>query len=226
MPRPRICVSVSARDPPRAAEAIRGAEPYEPDLIELRIDHLESLEGLEEIRGSTDIPLIATNRRRDQGGRFQGREEERVAELLGACRGGFDYVDLELTTPSLRRVADEVRGHGAGLILSFHDLGGTPPREGLKRILMEELGLGADICKIVGTATSYLDNLTYLSFLGERRDVKLVCFGMGRLGTVSRVLSPLFGAEFTYASMGTGLETAPGQLTVGALREIYRMLGV
>jgi len=49
---------------------------------------------------------------------------------------------------------------------------------------------------------------------------------MGEAGVISRILSPLFGGEFTYASTKTGSESAPGQLTIAELREIYRVLGV
>ena len=135
-------------------------------------------------------------------------------------------MDLELTTPSLRSAAEEVRRRGAKLIISFHDLRGMPSIRDLETVLRKALRFGPDVCKIVGTARSRRDNLTYLSFLADHADTDLVCFAMGRHGVVSRVLSPLFGGAFTYASAARGMETAPGQLTIGALREVYRMLGV
>ncbi|MEM2960941.1 MAG: type I 3-dehydroquinate dehydratase, partial [Candidatus Bathyarchaeia archaeon] len=57
------------------------------------------------------------------------------------------------------------------------------------------------------------------------KKTNLVCFAMGENGLLSRILSPLFGASFTYASLERGLETAPGQITISELREIYRRLG-
>ncbi len=226
MTRPKICLSVTAGGWVQADEVIRNVEPHKPDLMELRIDYLETLEGLEGIRGSTDLPLIATNRRVDQGGHFLGSEGERVAVLLKACEAGFDYVDLELTTCDLGRVVDEVRGRGAKLIISYHDLVGTPSEQSLDSILEEEQRFSPDIYKIVGNAESYHDNLTYLNFLRNKPDIRLVCFAMGLQGTVSRVLSPLFGGAFTYASAEAGQESAPGQLTIDTFREIYRLLGV
>lgn len=226
MSKPRICVCVVENGWARATEVIQSAEPHKPDLIELRIDYLKTLEGLENIRGATDLPLIATNRRIDQGGHSVGSEEERVAILLKACEAGFDYVDLELTTSNLDRVVDKVRGRGAKLIISYHDLNGTPSKQSMDRFLKEEQRFSPDICKIVGTAASHLDNFTYLSFLSDKSNVGLVCFGMGQRGKLSRALSPLFGGAFTYASAKAGHESAPGQLTIDALREIYRLLGV
>jgi 3-dehydroquinate dehydratase len=52
----------------------------------------------------------------------------------------------------------------------------------------------------------------------------MVSFAMGPLGLASRVLCPLIGGYFTYASLGEGKESAPGQLTVDQLKGIYRMM--
>ena len=92
--------------------------------------------------------------------------------------------------------------------------------------IRDRLGFEPDICKIVGTARSHLDNLTYINFLRENHDVPLICFGMSQHGIISRVLSPLFGGAFTYASVEQGLETAPGQLTIRSLKDIYDALRV
>jgi 3-dehydroquinate dehydratase/shikimate dehydrogenase len=226
MDRPKICASIAAGSVEQAAEAIRSVERHEPDLMELRMDHIEKWGNAEMIRGATELPLIATNRRRDQGGLFAGSEDKRVASILEACDAGFDYVDLELTTRSLEDVASEVKEKGVKIIISSHDLHGTPVKSTLEKKLKRERSFSPDICKIVGTAKSYTDNLAYLSFLREHSDVRLVCFGMGIPGVPSRIFSPLFGGEFTYASAESNLESAPGQLTVRDLREIYRILGI
>jgi 3-dehydroquinate dehydratase len=39
-------------------------------------------------------------------------------------------------------------------------------------------------------------------------------------------VSPLVGGAFTYASTGEGEESAPGQLTLPRMREIYTAMGV
>jgi len=98
--------------------------------------------------------------------------------------------------------------------------------EDQKIILRKELELGADICKIIGTALSFRDNLTYLSFLNDNQDANLICFGMGEEGKMSRIFSPLFGGVFTYASSGEESQSASGQIALSGLKEIYRVLGV
>jgi 3-dehydroquinate dehydratase len=53
-----------------------------------------------------------------------------------------------------------------------------------------------------------------------------VCFAMGELGKVSRLLSPLFGGYFTFASFDRGSETATGQMTIQEMRDAYELLGL
>ena len=48
---------------------------------------------------------------------------------------------------------------------------------------------------------------------------------MGKFGKISRLLSPLFGAFFTMASIGKDEETGPGQLEIGEMVELYEKLG-
>ncbi len=74
-----------------------------------------------------------------------------------------------------------------------------------------QIRTGSDVCKIVTTAVHPRDNLSILRFIEERSaETRLVSFAMGRHGIPSRVLSPLFGAEFTFASLTETSKTADG----------------
>ena len=84
---------------------------------------------------------------------------------------------------------------------------------------------GADLCKVVTTARSFGDNITLLKLLHAFPGLDMVAFAMGETGRMSRVLSALAGACFTFASAATGCESAPGQVTVAELRELYGALG-
>jgi len=207
-------------------ESITRILTHGPDLIELRLDYIKDRVDLGAIRDATLLPLIATNRSGDQGGKGNRSEAERLETLMEACDVGFEYIDIETTTCDIDKVVSDAKGLGVGVIISYHDFNGTPRRENLQEIMRQELRQGADICKIVGTSNSPRDCLTYLGFLAENRGAKLVSFGMGGTGAMSRIYSPLFGGEFTYASAGIGEESAPGQLTISDLREVYRVLGV
>ena len=87
-----------------------------------------------------------------------------------------------------------------------------------------QLAAGADICKVVTTAHSFQDNLTVLQLIAEFPKSKMVSFAMGPLGSVSRILCPLVGGYFTYASIEEGKESASGQITVRDLRKLYEVV--
>ncbi len=178
------------------------------------------------IRDSTDLPLIATNRRSDQGGHSRMKEKDRIAVILEAVEAGFDYADLELNTPDLEEIGSRVKAQGGSLVISHHDFEGTPSSEELRGTMGRMGESGADVSKIIGRAQSPRDNSVYLGLFGSPREGGLVCFGMGRDGILSRVLSPLVGGEFTYASSHEGGGSAPGQLTLAEMREIYTLMGV
>ncbi|NQT08936.1 type I 3-dehydroquinate dehydratase [Candidatus Bathyarchaeota archaeon] len=226
MARPRICVVITAPDSERAVKAVQRVLPHEPDLIEIRLDYMEDVGEMTGIREATDLPLIATNRIREQRGLWEGPETKRIEALVSACEEGYEYVDVELTTGSIERIGDEVKALGAKLVVSHHDFDATPGIGELEGIMQRELDAGADICKIVGTARDHGDELTYLRFILENPDVNLVSFGMGEAGLMSRIFSPLFGGAYTYASSGAGDESIPGQLEISELRSIYKILGV
>jgi 3-dehydroquinate dehydratase/shikimate dehydrogenase len=93
--------------------------------------------------------------------------------------------------------------------------------------LNSQIKNGGDVCKIITTAIYPRDNLSILHFLEEESTrTKLVSFAMGQQGIPSRILSPLFGAEFAFASLNEASKTADGQLTIDDLRSAWQLLGV
>jgi len=225
--RPKICVPVMERNVGKVVRSLRLLERHDPDFIEIRLDAIRSPSSLSEIRTTTVRPLIATNRSKAQGGLFCGTERARLKMLMQAAREEFDYIDVELKTKDARTVVRQMKRHGAKVIVSYHSEKLTPTEEGLKSILVNEKRMGADVCKIVGTARSYSDNLRCLRFVDKyARRTKLVCFCMGKLGISSRVLSPILGGHFTFASFRTGRETATGQIPIDEMQTLYKELGV
>lgn len=217
MKKPRICAVIVSNEP----EAIKESEPL-VDLFEVRIDLIGS--GWQELVKRLNKPWIACNRRVDEGGRCREDEEKRVAELLRAVELGADMVDIELRTKNLGDAVKKIKNR-AKCLLSFHELKRTPPLEEMRGIVRRQLEAGADICKVITTAQRPEDNLTVLQLVTESTGIRKVSFAMGPLGLMSRVLCPLVGGDFTYASMRKGKESAPGQMTVKELRQIYEMMG-
>ena len=160
-----------------------------------------------------------------EGGKAKQKETERIAVLLQAILIGASIVDLELSTRDLETVLPHIK-EKAQCLLSFHDFKKTPRLTTLKKIVEKQLAAGADICKVVTTARNFQDNLTVLKLVADYPQARIASFAMGPLGPVSRILSPLSGGDFTYASLERGKEAAPGQMTVAELRDIYQAMNV
>ena len=216
MNRPRICATIVDND----LSVIRGVEPF-VELFEVRIDLIG--EGWPELILELGKPWIACNRIADEGGGWKQNEASRLEELLKATELGADIVDIELRTKNLDEVVRLIKTR-AKCLLSYHDLVGTPPLDNLKRIVKRQLTAGADICKIVTTASSFDDNLKVLQLITVFPKEKVVSFAMGPLGSISRILCTLVGGYFTYASIEEGKESASGQLTISDLRKLYEMV--
>lgn len=191
------------------------------DLYEVRIDLIG--DGWQHLVKHLKRPWIACNRLADEGGRWEKSEASRIEELLKAAELGADIVDIELRTENLGEVVKLIKKKTKCLV-SSHELKGTPSLGEMKEIVHRQLEAGADVCKVVTTAHRFEDNLTVLQLINEFPKSKIVSFAMGPLGYVSRILCPLVGGYFTYASIEEGKESASGQITVRDLRKIYEMV--
>jgi 3-dehydroquinate dehydratase type I len=216
MKQAKICAVIINND----LEAVKDVEPL-VDLLEVRIDLIG--DGWQELAKQINKPWIACNRCADEGGQWQGSEARRIEKLLEAIELGADMVDVELRTKNLEKITEVVKRR-TKCILSVHDFEKTPVLSELKKMARRQMEAGADICKIVTTARNFEDNLAVLQLISETPNAKLASFAMGPLGSLSRVLSPLVGGEFTYASIERGKESAQGQLTAKELRQLYDMM--
>jgi 3-dehydroquinate dehydratase I len=217
MPKPRICAVVVDKD----LGAIQETGPL-VEMFEVRLDMLGP--GWAELVKVLPKPWIACNRRPQEGGCWQKGETGRIAELLRAAEIGAALVDIELRTPGLDQIIPLIK-QKAQCLISYHDVSGTPGISSLRAIVNDQIKHGADYCKVVTAANSQSDNLTVLQLAREYREKRVISLAMGELGLISRVLSPLAGGYLTYASMSRGAESAPGQITVKELREIYGYFG-
>jgi 3-dehydroquinate dehydratase/shikimate dehydrogenase len=174
-------------------------------------------------------PAIVTVRPTWEGGFSHKTDQERIALWEAAMEAGAEYVDVELASWENSAAIREVVGdlalkHGTRLIVSNHSFGGRPGdlKERIKRLRAVE---EASVLKIAWTGQSVLDGIEALQ-LG--RDVAaeggrpVVALAMGEEGVISRLLAKKFGAPFTFAAVGHGKGSAPGQPTVEELRGRYR----
>jgi 3-dehydroquinate dehydratase type I len=223
----RICVSILPKNNAEALSLIEKAEDAKADFIEVRLDSLEFSRKLSDLSASTKIPLIATNKLQTEKGFFVGTETERQRTLFDAAKNGFQYIDVDFNNPKRNELITQIKALNSKPIVSYHKYDGILTASTMEKILDEQINSGAAICKIVLTAKQIEDNLPVLSFVSfASTKAKLVCFCMGELGRVSRLLSPAFGAYFTFAALEKGTETASGQMSISEMKAAYGVLGI
>ena len=221
----KICVSLLPKNFLEAISLLEEAEDLHLDLIEVRLDHLQSTTRLNELANHGNTPKIAAilSSNSKENANITGLVQQKL--LLEAAKSGFEYVDIGLYSPKLEDFVKELKMLGCKPIVSFHDFCNSLPLSDLESILEKEISSGAEVCKIVTTANQIADNLIILNFISQKSTkINLVCFCMGELGRISRLLSPLYGSYFTFASLKKGFETANGQLSVQEMESTYKIL--
>jgi 3-dehydroquinate dehydratase type I len=224
----RICIPITAAT---TAEALLKMEKGFglADLLELRIDGIRKV-NLEKLLSVRKGELLVTNRVKEEGGTFSGGEQERVDLLIKAVTLRADYVDLEIRTKEnlinkLKKSIETYQGR-TRLILSYHNFEKTPGLTELRKKMEEGRRCGADIIKMVPYAEKMEDNLKVLALLpyARKRGWEIITFCMGASGKISRVMAPLLGSYLSYASLNKGEESAPGQITVHEIKQVFRIL--
>jgi len=161
---------------------------------------------------------VFTLRSKDQGGKFAGSEQKRIAWLKKLAEQKPMLLDVELDTIKENdELADFLEK--TPILISWHDFQQTPPSDELADIL-SEMRIYSNYVKVVTTAKSVEDSLRLLELYENITGLHPVIFAMGDAGMVSRILCTIVGnAPFTYTSLEKAI--APGQLTVKQMRKLY-----
>jgi len=193
-------------------------------FFEFRLDYLPGPEqGIAAIRkflgGHPDCCILATCRRHQNHGKFNGSVEDQIRILDAALDAGARAVDVEIESAEncVPRL-ETLRGKGQ-LVLSYHNYDGTPSPE---TVLRRMLRISADGYKIVSTARKPSDNSRLLALTKSHPRTPLIVLAMGETGFPTRVLATAWGGMFTYAAPNAAEGTASGQVSARVLRHLYR----
>lgn len=223
-----LTVPISAKDVTQAGEQIARAVAGGAEMLELRTDYLEdlSVELVEALLSQTgEVPVIVTCRDSREGGANDYPEDLRIDVLFAALEAGAEFIDLEYSSfarPEVRQriEAGLAQSSASRLILSTHDFAG--PFENLQRLYDDvKKACPEAVPKLVHTAGHINDCFAAFDLLHEKGGHAVV-FCMGARGLISRILAKKAGALVTYASLDEASGTAPGQLTLGQLKGLYR----
>ena len=184
------------------------------DAIELRLDLMREFD-LRRLIEARPCPVVVTNRPVREGGKFAGSERDRTRHLRDAIDLGAEYVDIEEDAVGMLGGVSPTR-----LIVSHHDFSAMPEDLDGLRLRLEERGTGA--IKLAGMAARPEDALTALG-LYESTPLPAVSIAMGEHGVASRILALRHAnCLLTYCALDTSGVVAPGQISVGAIRDVYR----
>jgi len=208
-----ICVSLANINFQECMKAIGKAE-----FAEIRIDQLDlsddQLKSLFSIKKKT----VATCR----PGKLDDAQRFKLLKL--AINAGTGYVDIEYEANSAFRkeLIELARTNHTQVIISYHNFDKTPLTKDLNDIIKQSVKWGANKVKITTMAKTPADCSRIMSLYEKNKN--LIAFCMGQMGTITRVAAPLLGADFTYAALEPKLATAPGQLIVDEMMDIYKMM--
>lgn len=202
-------------------DSAKRAKELGADILELRIDLLDSDAhlALQDIK-KTGLPVIITNRMKQEGGAWKGSEDERIRTLISFLPMA-DAVDIELCAKDRDAVVKKARDAGKTVIISTHDFQKTPGNDIMKGIISKSFAAGADIAKLAVMPNSLADVLRLFDVtLQTEREVCVIA--IGETGRHSRVIAPLYGSVMTYGYVEKA--TAPGQLRVDELKQVMKLL--
>ncbi len=190
---------------------------YSPTFIEVRLDRMEGdlLDQVRAIREKTVIPLIATLRSREEGGRFVGNADL-WARIVGPIARYVDIVDVEAR---YRDHAPFIKSQGVQILASLHtNEMPTLPELGKIEEMLRSYG---DIPKIVVKPRTRDDLFEFIMFTHQGQ--KPICTSiMGAEFRYARAILPLFGSEFVFCHAGTPM--AEGQYHIREMRQLADML--
>jgi len=192
------------------------------DIIELRADYIKeeelTKENLTKIKNASDKEILFTLRKQEEGGQRKIPDSAREAFYFTAIKIGFEYIDIENSTPKdmLDRIMAEVKTAGCStqLILSFHNFNETLESE-ISEKFNDIKSKNPDIIKIVTMANSEADSNFIIDFVRNNASdsIRLALFCMGEWGTTNRIQCHNLGSALTYLAVASGTGTASGQLT-------------
>lgn len=217
-----ICVIIPGPNMAKAQKTLENLPP-EINLIEFRLDLIEdwTLLNLEHLRNKfPELNIIFTLRSVGQGGLSSIPVEERVDILRELSTTNPKYVDIEFGTPPelIQQLKDA--NPRTKIILSHHDFAKTP---NLSELLAQMQKIPADVYKIAAYFNSTTDALKALLF--QRDNPGVLITGMGVYGKPTRVLGPIFGAPFVYASTDDN-SLIPGQISAPELINKFNFLSL
>lgn len=224
-----LAIPISGKDIKSCKEQIDAAAKAGAEVLELRTDYLIDLDinKLKELIYSARKPglsIIVTCRDPRQGGQNNLPALLRKQILVEAVKSGADLIDCEFIN-FVKDFEDDLKkalaeNKKTKLILSEHNF--KEPFDNLAEIYEEIYSIYPDVIAKTAYQVNHInDCFAALDILHEYRE-KAIAICMGESGIISRILAKKLRAFLTFASTEEYTQTAPGQITVEKIKNLYR----
>ena len=218
----KTCVSIAETTPKKLLQTLRIALK-KSDYVEIRFDFLKA-EQIPQVLETVKKDLkkiVCTLRPKTEGGKFAGKEKERLSILRLIAEYNPFLLDIEFNTMKQNKnLVKYLKTTKTKLLISEHDFKKTPSLTELKRKLNQMSKVSSNV-KIVTTAKSTEDSTRVLQLYSKKEKINLIAFTMGNPGRVSRILSLYLGSPYIYVSLGKPV--APGQFSLDEVKRIINL---
>lgn len=216
----KLCVPIVGPQQSDILKQIALAEE-KADMLEYRIDLWDQYDD-KIFQVESKLPKIFTLRKAFQGGGFQGSHSEWVDRLSSLLKFLPDFIDIEadISLEEIKKLQKQFPK--TQWIVSWHHYDTTP--ENLDELFLKLKLLPANYYKIATYAQRTSDALRMLNFVKRINFQNSILCGlcMGELGQITRLLAPIVGAPWTYASLESKVKSAPGQIPIKEMLDVYR----
>jgi len=208
-----ICISVTPTSRKLAKVDILNASRH-GDLIEVCLDKLVKTPDIGDLIRGFEKPILISCRRPEDGGHWEGTEEDRLQLLRNAIIAGPAYIELELD------IADTIPPFGdVKRVVSINSI--TRPLGRIDDIFERAKNARADVVKFTWPTRTLDEAWPLLAAVSQRRELPVVGMGLGESSVTFSLLGRKFGSPWIYAALEQGMEAHEGQKTVWDLREAY-----
>jgi 3-phosphoshikimate 1-carboxyvinyltransferase len=198
--RDMICACIGEQDSSKCADALKkcGFSEIRGDICKLKTSDIKKI--------ISEHPNLIFTYRITPETESLGREQ-----MLAAINSGAAFIDIQEDAPSklFEEIKNTIETNGkCKLIVSYHNFECTPQLSELEVIVQRCKNKGANLVKVVTTASNISDASRVLR-LYQKFPENLIAFAMGGAGKFTRIASLNLGAPYTYCSYSK--PTADGQ---------------
>ena len=215
----KTCVSIAEKNPKKIKDILKKSL-LKSEYAEIRLDFVKPSEIpniLQDIEGKISR-CVCTLRPKNEGGKFSGKENERISIIKLISEYNPFLLDVEFNTlKKNQKLRQYLKKSNTDILVSWHDFKKTPSANSLNSRLKEMKKL-SNFVIVVTVAKSISDTSRILSLYNKSSKTKLIAFAMGEQAKFSRILCIHLGSPYTYVSLGKAV--APGQFSLDDMKSL------